>query len=301
MLRISVQVARGALALLTLLWCGLGAAHAGEGVGVGALPLGLGSSFAPGRILHGVTAHRLIHFTFDDGPDAKTTPQLLDELDAAGVKATFFFSASRFRDHSQRNAHARELALLVRQRGHGIGSHSVDHKRMRNMTPAQLHEQLDASDRLFTEIFGARTYLFRPPWGSHSAELDRMLSERADTMVLWNIGSDDWVIDNAQKLTTTFLRALPYLERTRGWGGGIVLMHDTHPWTVEAFPQIVAGLRARNCELLGTSEELYDIVDDLSLLTAADADATPAQAQQLADRQAKLREQTRARCANASQ
>jgi peptidoglycan/xylan/chitin deacetylase (PgdA/CDA1 family) len=263
------------------------------------LPLGLGAAFDPGHILHGITPHRLIHFTFDDGPDAQGTPRLLDELDAARIKATFFFSASRFRDHSQRNAHARELALEVRRRGHGIGSHSVDHRRMRSMTPAQLREQLDASDRLFTEIFGVRTYLFRPPWGSHNGELDRMLAERSDTMVLWNIGSADWVIDSAPKLTTTLLRALPYLERTKGWGGGIILMHDTHPWTIEAFPQIVQGLRARNCELLAGNEELYDIVDDLSLFRTSDAASDRALPELLAARQHTLREQTRTRCGSA--
>ncbi len=259
-------------------------------------PVGLGAAFEPGKILNGITGRRVLHFTFDDGPDAHTTPRLLDELDELAVKATFFFSASRFRDRSLRNAHARELALEVRRRGHGIGSHSVDHVRMRNMSPAQLREQLTQSDRLFTEIFGARTYLFRPPWGSHSPELDRMLAERHDTMVLWNIGSADWVIDSAAKLTTTFMRALPYLERQKGWHGGIVLMHDTHPWTVEAFPQIVKALRARNCELLARGEELYQIADDLRTFQIVAAGEATSAASDEAARQARLRAETSARC-----
>lgn len=257
--------------------------------------LGLGAPFAPGKIMNGITRHRLLHFTFDDGPDAKTTPLMLDALDQVGVRATFFFSASRFADKSARNAHARELALLVQRRGHSIGSHSVDHKRMRTMTSAQLRDQLDRNDRLFTEIFGQRTFLFRPPWGSHSPELDAMLAERKNTMVLWNIGSADWTIFDADELESTFEKALPYLERTKSWGGGIVLMHDTHPWTVQAFPRIVAALRAKNCALLATDQELYDIADDLALWDPALAPATLEA--ELRRRQGALREATKLRCA----
>ncbi|HEX2675491.1 MAG TPA: polysaccharide deacetylase family protein [Polyangiales bacterium] len=260
-------------------------------------PHGLGSAFAPGGILHGATKHRLLHFTFDDGPDAATTPQMLDALDATGIKATFFFSASRFADKSQRNAHARELALEVKKRGHAIGSHSVDHQRMRGMTELQLRHQLDESDRLFTEVFGERTFLFRPPWGSHSPALDRMLAERSATMVLWNIGGNDWSIYDADKLQTTFEHALPYLERTRGWGGGILLFHDTHPWTVTAIPRIIADLRAKNCQLLDTTQELYDITDDLALWDPSlDPAALEAEVQR---RQAELRSSTRERCKTA--
>ena len=261
------------------------------------MPLGLGRAFDPGQVLHGQTAHRLLHFTFDDGPDILTTPRMLDALDAAGVKATFFFSASRFAEHSERNAHARELAMEVARRGHAVGSHSVDHVRMNSMTEAQLIAQLDGSDRLFMEIFGRRTFLFRPPWGLHSPELDRQLAARDATMVLWNIGSADWTINDATKLETTFMRALPYLAQHHGWGGGIVLMHDTHPWTVEAFPRIIADLRARNCELLATHEELYDIRDDLGAWQVMpSSEAQAALEAELAARQLALRAETQARC-----
>ena len=49
-----------------------------------------------------------------------------------------------------------------------------------------------------------------------------------------------------------------------------MVLHDTHPQSVEAFPQMVEIVRARNCELLqqeresGEAQELWDIVDDLA-------------------------------------
>jgi peptidoglycan/xylan/chitin deacetylase (PgdA/CDA1 family) len=250
---------------------------------------GLSGTFSPGQILSGETKHRLIHFTFDDGPDTRTTPQLLAALDRLGIKATFFFSASKFRGHGERPERLRQLAREVATRGHSIGSHSTDHVRMRTMPEAQLLAQLAESDRLFSEIFGRRTFLFRPPWGSHSSALDALLATRGDTLVLWNLGMADWVQRPAAELAASFLRRMDRAELESGQRGGVVLMHDTHPWSIEALPLIVESLRKRNCALLPKGEELYDIVDDLSPWRGS-ASA------ELAPRQAALRVHTQAAC-----
>ena len=241
--------------------------------GEAALPLGLGRAFAPGQILSGETAERILHFTFDDGPDPRTTPALLKTLDEAGIKGTFFFSASRFRGTGSAAQRARELAREVQRRGHGIGSHSVDHVRMRMMRAAEIDAQLAESDRLFTEIFGQRTYLFRPPWGSHSPLLDARMIERSDTLVMWNLGMADWVERPPQALADAFLRRLDRAEREHGQRGGIVLMHDTHAWSIASLPLIVRALRTRNCELEKRGEALYEFADDLSPWVPAGADA----------------------------
>jgi peptidoglycan/xylan/chitin deacetylase (PgdA/CDA1 family) len=253
---------------------------------------GLAGEFLPGHILSGETTHRLIHFTFDDGPDSRTTPRLLAALDRLGIRATFFFSASRFRGAGSRVAQTRDLAREVLRRGHSIGSHSADHQRMRTMTLEQLHSQLEASDRLFTEIFGRRSYLFRPPWGSHSAALDQLLAQRADTLVLWNLGMADWVQRPPLELAESFLRRMDRAEQEMGQRGGVVLMHDTHAWSVEALPLIVNALRQRNCQLLGGSQELYDIVDDLTPWRTPDGEAWA----DLAPRQVALRARASTLC-----
>jgi len=238
-------------------------AGASTGVRGDVAALGLGRACAPGQIISGETTQRIIHFTFDDGPDPRTTPKLLDALDTAGVKATFFFSASRFRGSGGAAQRARQLALEVRARGHHIGSHSVDHERMRAMRAAELDAQLNESDRLFQEIFGQRTYLFRPPWGSHSPLLDQKLAARSDTLVMWNLGMADWVERPAQELADSCMRRLDRAELEHGQRGGIVLMHDIHPWSVAAFPLIVGALRTRSCQLLARNAEPYQITDDL--------------------------------------
>lgn len=268
-------------------------------------PDGLGERLARGRLIEGGTPHRLIHFTFDDGPDPENTPRLLDALDEAGIKATFFFSASRFESGARRNEGSVELAREVLARGHQVGSHSVDHVKMWKLSPEELRAQLDKSARLFEEVFGKRTWLFRPPYGARSSRVDRMLAERGYTTVLWNIGLADWVERPPEALLETWHKVLARREREDGERGGVVLLHDTHAWTVEAFSLIYEDIQRRNCELLAAGEELYDVVDDLSLFHQARGEAPPGKAAgpavparaRLQKRQARLRAQAAVRCA----
>jgi peptidoglycan/xylan/chitin deacetylase (PgdA/CDA1 family) len=131
------------------------------------------------------------------------------------------------------------------------------------MRPDEIDLQLAESDRLFREIFGDKTFLFRPPWGSHSPALDQRMAARSDTLVMWNLGMADWVERPPQELADSFLRRLDRAEREHGQRGGIVLMHDTHAWSIAALPLIVSALRRRNCALAARGEALYEFADDL--------------------------------------
>ncbi len=240
----------------------------------------------------GATPHRILHFTFDDGPDEKLTPRLLDLLDQAGWKATFFFSTSRFDPKQRRNAFAPAMALEVARRGHQLGSHGFQHQRMSRLKPPQLREQLDQSDAMFRRVFGTRTFLFRPPFGSRNAALDQMLADEGYVTAMWNLGMADWVAREPALLRMTFWRVLERNEAERGERGGIVLMHDTHAWSIDAFGLIAESIQARNCELLqNRGEELYDVVDSMAPWVK------PLSPDTHAKRQQDLRQRTAARCA----
>jgi peptidoglycan-N-acetylglucosamine deacetylase len=240
-------------------------------------------------VLEGHTTRRILHFTFDDGPDAVETPKLLDVLDRYGVKATFFFSTSRFDPKQKRNAHAPAMALEVARRGHQLGVHGFDHQRMARMRAPELRYQLEQTEAMFARVFGTRTFLFRPPFGSRNQTLDQMLADAGYVTAMWNIGMADWVKREPSAIRTTFWRAIERNEQA-GDRGGIVLMHDTHGWSVEAFALIAESIRARNCELLAAGEELYDVVDSLAPWVQPPSPAASA------ERQSALREQVAQRC-----
>ena len=264
----------------------------------------LGAAFGRGRIITGATPHRLILFTFDDGPDQRTTPLLLDRLDDAGIKAVFFLVASRL---GQGTPIEREQSMLAREivrRGHLVGGHTFDHAQLPLLDDSAIEDQLRRSDANFQRIFGTRPSLFRPPFGAHSQRVDQLLAAHGYTIVLWNLGAGDFQVRSADDVYDTWKKVFERRERENGDRGGIVLLHDTYAWSVDAFQRIVSDLMARNCALLDRGEELFDFVDDPSLFyvardgAPAETEAAPAQLapEVLERRQAPLRERTARRC-----
>lgn len=239
-------------------------------------PLGpFASTLREGKVITGRTSHRLILFTFDDGPDPRNTPRLLDTLDEVGVKAVFFLTASRMAGHGPWERHNQEIAREIVRRGHIVGNHTVEHRQLPLLDDEAALAAVADADAVFERVLGERTWLVRPPGGARSARIDGLLAERGYTQVLWNLGSGDFQVRSADEVVRVWQRVMEVRERDTGDRGGIVLLHDTHEWSVEAFPRMVSWLRERNCELLARGEELYDIVGDPSLFYAAREDADP--------------------------
>ena len=257
-----------------------------------------------GRVITGESRQRVLLFTFDDGPERRTTPQLLDALDRYEVKAVFFVTVDRLDGPGNRIEEQRELLKEIVRRGHVIGNHTVTHQQLPLMTTNAIAEELDHADRVLEELVGIRPRLFRPPGGSRSPRADRILADRGYTQMLWSHGTGDFQVETPEDVESIFRRVLDRREREEGIRGGIVLMHDTHPWTVAAFPRIMEMLESRNCELMAKGEELYDVVGDPSLFYEARDDAEPGtQAPTLElppavheRRQARRRAEARARC-----
>ena len=97
-------------------------------------------------VITGATPHRLILFTFDDGPNRHTTPRLLDYLDAAGVRGVFFVTASRIVGETRRQRIQQDIARDIVERGHMIGNHTLDHEELPALDTAQVQAQIIAEE-----------------------------------------------------------------------------------------------------------------------------------------------------------
>lgn len=215
------------------------------------------------RVIMGSTHHRRIHFTFDDGPEPRTTPAMLQALDDLHVKATFFLSAWRL-DANRRGSDERaRIAEEILRRGHSVASHSFQHVPMPPMSEAAVVDQIERSGSILTRVVGFRPVFFRPPHGLRSARVDAALAQRDYTTVIWNLNPTDYSVRDAQTVLHHFNNMLRYRLEHENVLGGIVLMHDTHMWSVEGFRLIYNELMTRNCALLQSNEELFDIVDTL--------------------------------------
>lgn len=142
--------------------------------------------------------------TFDDGPDPRGTPAVLDALDQAGVKATFFVLAERVEQHP-------ELLERVVLAGHDVQIHGYAHLR-HPYTPREDVE--DDIDRALRVIPAATKW--RIPWG-HLADYTQALATQRNLQIVgWDADTHDWRGDAAEVMLAN-LRLEP---------GGIVLAHD---------------------------------------------------------------------------
>jgi peptidoglycan/xylan/chitin deacetylase (PgdA/CDA1 family) len=194
------------------------------------------STAAPGADCQHIACLAL---TFDDGPNPLTTPQILSTLEQFHVTATFFLVGSRVPGNE---------ALLQRMRADGdeIGDHSWSHPDFTTLTPQQMKDQINATQRAIMAAGVPPPILFRPPYGAVNATVEANVPM---TILLWNEDPQDWAATRA----STVVQAVEASARP----GGIVDMHDIYHVTADALPQILTDLQARGFQFVTVSQLLH--------------------------------------------
>ncbi len=212
--------------------------------------------FRAGRLIRGHCARRCIAFTFDDGPDWETTPRLLDELERRDLRVTFFVTGHRLDGESPVAERNRAVLRREWERGHLVGNHTYHHDLLDTMNDATLAFELDRTEALVRAVIGVRPFLFRAPYGAlHHPRAVRAVFSRGYTPVFWAMDSNDWRVNRPEAVLAN-VRA----ELDRAPRGGVLLMHDTLPWSVAAFPMILDEIDRRNAALVARGEAPYEVV-----------------------------------------
>ena len=253
------------LSVLVMLMAGQIPGRTGPAVSRGALPQDVTdpavkrvqaryAAFKGGRKMWGTGIGRKIAFTFDDGPHYRTTPRLLDHLDVYGVKATFFINSSRANQWGLLTGKSYMAMLETHRRGPLLANHTHAHPHLNATSAEQQRRQIMMTQRMLRRVTGAESFLFRPPYGAMSKFAQNLLQKQGSTVVMWNIGSDDDKMFSVSRVLTNVM------EKLRIQGGGILLFHDTHYWTVEAVPHILQAIRIESCKQLARGEEPWEVV-----------------------------------------
>ncbi len=200
---------------------------------------------------------RCLAFTFDDGPEILTTPRLLDMLDAHRVRATFFVVGHRIDGDAPHHRAQRALLREIVRRGHLLGNHTYHHVVLGNLRPSQIAFEIDRTGDLVERATGRRPELLRAPFGMLTARRSLgAVAARNLTPAYWMIDTHDWEVTSAEAVQARFRQEL--LEHPHG---GVVLMHDTRPWSVRAFPLIMQVVARRNAELVARGEAPFAILN----------------------------------------
>lgn len=178
--------------------------------------------------------------TFDDGPDASpgATGEILDALDEAGAKATFFLVGEQI-------LRTPELASEILARGHEIGVHGQRHFRHDRVPAEESAADIEAGYAAVAAASGTTPRFYRPPYGKLSPAGAAACRELGLEVAYWSTWGLDWEPLPSARIARRVSRDLD--------DGAVVLLHDSARYAVRpgAAPtaQAIPAIAARASEL----------------------------------------------------
>ncbi len=183
---------------------------------------------------------RELVLSFDDGPDLKFTPLVLDELDRRGIKAIFFVTGHRVIGDRPEDVARRELLGRIAAHGHMVANHTMTHRNL-CQSGNDAAAEIDDNAEVITQATGLRPLLFRAPYGARCRTLEAELVARQLVSVGWNLDPQDW-----KNPTSDGILEYLQLRLSRLKGRGILLLHDTHPDSVFALGPLLDWIAREN-------------------------------------------------------
>ena len=214
-------------------------------------------------------AHRLVTLTFDDGPFPETTPEVLKLLERYNTRAAFFFVGRYMDGKDVWAARTRATARRVAAAGHIIGNHTHDHSILSGIARAKAIAEIDDGARTIERVTGIRPVFFRPPYGQLDAWGERALARRGVELVLWNTEAGDMTSNDVDAMLEKLTFQLEFQ------GGGVVLLHDIRPTSVELLGKLLRWLDARRWDPYHPERKGYEVVDLVAYLRATAAKPQP--------------------------
>lgn len=194
-------------------------------------------------VTRGPEKARGVVLTFDDGPHPVHTRTVLDALDQAKAKATFFVIGHKVEANP-------DVVKEIVARGHAIGLHSHAHDRLMALrSGARVRADLERGLAAIERITRVRPTLFRPPIGHTNPTLARIVDELDLTVVAWSVrGLDGLASARPEDVERRVRRGLA--------DGAIVALHDAAerddrvPAAVRALPGILDAIAAERLEVV---------------------------------------------------
>lgn len=177
-----------------------------------------------------------IALTFDDVPDPRFTPAVLDVLAKYHVQATFFIVGKRAQKYPA-------LVSRMMRDGHVIGNHSYDHPLFTKISLSQFQNQIRTTDATIENIVGYKPKFIRPPYGDITEEQLKWAKKQGYKVINWNVDSLDWKGLSKEEVKKNILTSVGH--------GSIILQHagggvgSDLTGTIQALPEVIQNLRKK--------------------------------------------------------
>ncbi|CAL9593939.1 hypothetical protein SUDANB58_05294 [Streptomyces sp. enrichment culture] len=154
---------------------------------------------------------RTMVLTFDDGPDPRYTPDILDTLAEYEVRAMFFVCGEMADGN-------RDLLARMADDGHVVGNHTWSHPLLTRLTRRRIRREMERTCDVIEEACGDRPLWFRAPYGAWNRAAFQLGAELGMEPLAWTVDTLDW--------TTPGSRAIVDRVEDGAAPGVVVLSHD---------------------------------------------------------------------------
>jgi peptidoglycan/xylan/chitin deacetylase (PgdA/CDA1 family) len=203
----------------------------------------VGSNFFIKIVCSASTDKKEIAISFDDGPAANYTPEILQLLKQENIKATFFCIGYRIAGNEN-------ILRQIKNEGHIIGNHSYSHHFWFDMySSKKMLGDLKMMDHEMERVTGMRPKLFRPPYGVTNPNLKKAIINGGYTPVGWSVRSLDTVIKDEKKLFDKIIGSLK--------PGAVFLFHDTQKVTLNMLPEFIKEVKNRGYQIVPLDKLLH--------------------------------------------
>jgi peptidoglycan-N-acetylglucosamine deacetylase len=192
----------------------------------------------------GFTNEKIVALTFDDGPDPRFTPKVLEILKKYHIPATFFVEGINVSEYP-------ELVLEEYKSGHTIGNHTFTHPHLSILTVTGVKDEITFTDDEIQKITGEIPALFRPPYEELTDNIIKASRELHRTIIMSTITlehtSDPTAKTEADRVSNLI------------FPGAIILAHDgrlNRSKSVSALHFLIQALTAKGYRFVSMSELL---------------------------------------------
>jgi peptidoglycan/xylan/chitin deacetylase (PgdA/CDA1 family) len=180
-----------------------------------------------------------VALTFDDGPDPQVTMRVLDLLDGAGARATFFCIGRRAEAY-------RDVTAEIARRGHRVENHSHTHPHLFACYPwGAMRREIERAQETIADTVGRRPRLFRAPAGFRNPLLDGVLHRNGLRLVSWTRRGFDAIGGHPDAIARRLLRGLAEGDILLLHDGSTLRAHGGNRQVLEVLPRVLDALAAR--------------------------------------------------------
>lgn len=199
------------------------------------------------------TSEKKVALTFDAAWGSDKTLKIVEILNKAGLKGTFFLVGFWIEQNEDK-------VKAIYDAGFDIGTHSNTHPKMSSLSQTKMAEELETSMSKIKNITGSPVKYFRAPFGDYSDVVLNTATNLGLKTIQWDVDTLDWKGISATEILERVKKSVK--------NGSIILCHNNSDHILEALPLMISYLKEQGYQMVKISELVYEsdyIVDNNGL------------------------------------